>query len=173
MNALDILREFASRPRLAAHALPDLDAGQLNAHPAGHPNSISWLLWHAAREIDVQLAELTEKGQVWSARGFDTRFGLPDSDDDFGLGHTPEQAREIHVEDQGLLVAYLDAVCDAFDAYAGGLSEADLDEVIDHRWDPPVTRGVRLVSLVDDAIQHVGQAYHVAGALSGDPVGPA
>ncbi|WP_304324064.1 DinB family protein [Corynebacterium frankenforstense] len=173
MNALDILREFSSRPRLAAHALPDLDAEQLNAHPAGHPNSIAWLLWHAAREIDVQLAELTGKDQVWSAQGFGTRFGLPDSDDDFGLGHTPEQARKIHVEDQGLLVAYLDAVCAALDAYTEGLAEDDLDEFIDHRWDPPVTRGVRLVSLVDDAIQHVGQAYHVAGALSDTPVGPA
>lgn len=47
--------------------------------------------------------------------------------------------------------------------YLAGLDAADLDEVIDRHWDPPVTRGVRLVSVYADALQHVGQAAYVLG----------
>lgn len=32
-------------------------------------------------------------------------------------------------------------------------------------WDPPVTMGVRLVSIVDDDAQHIGQAAYVRGLL--------
>jgi hypothetical protein len=38
--------------------------------------------------------------------------------------------------------------------------------VIDDRWDPPVTRGVRLVSVVNDTTQHAGQAAFAAGVVS-------
>ncbi len=45
-------------------------------------------------------------------------------------------------------------------------STADgLDKVVDRRWDPPVTMGVRLVSIADDCLQHVGQAAYVRGLL--------
>jgi len=37
--------------------------------------------------------------------------------------------------------------------------------VVDRRWDPPVTMGVRLVSIADDCLQHVGQAAYVRGLL--------
>jgi hypothetical protein len=37
--------------------------------------------------------------------------------------------------------------------------------VVDRRWDPPVTLGVRLVSVVNDCAQHVGQAAYVRGLL--------
>jgi hypothetical protein len=43
------------------------------------------------------------------------------------------------------------------------VTPADLDRVVDKRWDPPVTLGVRLVSVVDDDAQHVGQAAYVRG----------
>ena len=41
----------------------------------------------------------------------------------------------------------------------------DLDRVVDTRWNPPVTLGVRLVSIADDEIQHAGQANYVRGIL--------
>ena len=47
------------------------------------------------------------------------------------------------------------------------------DRVVDRRWDPPVTLGVRLVSIADDDIQHAGQAAYLRGLLErgarGDP----
>jgi len=46
-----------------------------------------------------------------------------------------------------------------------GLAPGDLDRVVDRRWDPPVTLGVRLVSVADDSLQHLGQAAYIRGLL--------
>ena len=45
------------------------------------------------------------------------------------------------------------------------LTVESLDRIVDTRWDPPVTLGVRLVSIADDDIQHAGQAAYVKGLL--------
>jgi hypothetical protein len=37
--------------------------------------------------------------------------------------------------------------------------------VVDEAWDPPVTLGVRLVSVIDDCAQHAGQAAFVRGIV--------
>ena len=167
MDARDVLREAASRPATEAKSLIDtLPTGVLNAHAGGHTNSITWLLWHAGRQMDVQLAQLTGKPQVWHSQGFDSRFNLGELGDTVGYGHTAEQARAVVVEDAALLVEYLGATTAALSEYIAGLSEADLDDVIDTSWTPHVTRGVRLVSMIDDAAQHVGQAAYAAGILA-------
>ena len=164
MDAIDLLRDLAPRPRDAARALAeDLTPEILAAHPGGHPNSVAWLLWHTAREMDAQLAALRGVEQVWTAQGFDARFGLGEVGDQVGYGHTADQARSITVDDPELLIEHLEAVTDALTAYLETLTDDDLDDVIDEQWDPPVTRGVRLISLIDDAAQHVGQAAYVVG----------
>ena len=156
MKTHDILRDAASRPGTeAAVAVKGLSAEALNAHPGGHPNSIAWLLWHAGRQMDMQLSALNGQPQVWEIQGFRERFNLGELGDTMGYGHTAEQARSNVVEDSALLVEYLVAT-----------GEADLGEIIDRSWTPPVTRGVRLVSLIDDAAQHVGQAAYAAGILA-------
>jgi hypothetical protein len=50
-------------------------------------------------------------------------------------------------------------------SYLQGLTDGDFDEVVDRSWDPPVTRGVRLVSVVGDDLQHAGQAAFVRGIV--------
>jgi len=168
MDARDVLREAASRPANEAKALvKTLPKEALNTHAGGHTNSIAWLLWHAGRQMDVQLAQLNGKPQVWHSQGFDSRFNLGELGDTVGYGHTAEQARAVVVEDAALLVEYLSATAAALSEYIAGLSEADLDDVIDTSWTPHVTRGVRLVSMIDDAAQHVGQAAYAAGILAG------
>ncbi|WP_291792769.1 DinB family protein [Brevibacterium sp.] len=164
MDAREVLIEFAGRPLAAAQTLHGLPAEALNRHPAGHPNSPAWLLWHAGREIDLQLADLSGGEQVWTHGGFARRSGLGVAGDDLGLGHTPEQARAIEVEDAGPLLEYLAEVTDALRSYVRSLAEEDLDVVVDDSWDPPTTRGVRLVSMIDDAAQHLGQAAYAVGA---------
>ncbi|VEI24472.1 DinB superfamily [Rothia aeria] len=167
MDARDVLSEAASRPATEAKALVDtLPAGVLNAHAGGHTNSIAWLLWHAGRQMDVQLAQLNGEPQVWHSQGFDARFNLSELGDTVGYGHTAEQARAVVVEDAALLAEYLGAATAALSEYIAGLSEADLDDVIDTSWTPHVTRGVRLVSMIDDAAQHVGQAAYATGILA-------
>ena len=168
MDARDVLCEAASRPATEAKALINtLPAGALNAHAGGHTNSIAWLLWHAGRQMDAQLAQLNGEPQVWHRQGFDARFNLGELGDTVGYGHTAEQARAVVVEDAALLADYLGAATAALSRYIAGLSEADLDDVIDTSWTPHVTRGVRLVSMIDDAAQHVGQAAYAAGILAG------
>ena len=167
MDARDVLCEAANRPAAEAKALIDtLPEGALNAHAGGHTNSIAWLLWHAGRQMDVQLAQLNGEPQVWHGQGFDARFNLGELGETIGYGHTAEQARAVVVEDAALLVEYLGATTAALSEYIAGLSEADLDDVIDTSWTPHVTRGVRLVSMIDDAAQHVGQAAYATGILA-------
>ena len=164
MDSLDVLRDLASRPRHAAAALRGrLDPSILNARPGGHDNSVAWLLWHTGREVDVQLADLSGVEQVWTSQGFDQRFDLGELGDSVGYGHSPAEARRIIIEDGPGLLDYVDAALTALEGYLGTLTPADLDDVIDEQWDPPVTRGVRLISIADDAIQHLAQAAYVLG----------
>ena len=67
--------------------------------------------------------------------------------------------------DAALLLGYYDAVHEQTLRYLDGIGEADLDRIVDRRWDPPVTLGVRLVSVADDDIQHAGQAAFVRGVV--------
>jgi hypothetical protein len=110
----------------------------------------------------VQVAEASGRDQVWTQEWAD-RMGLPLDPDDLGLGHTDEQARAVVVQDRDALRDYLSAVTDESVDYIGTLTEADLAEVIDDSWDPPATRGVRLISVYADALQHIGQAAYVVG----------
>ena len=64
------------------------------------------------------------------------------------------------------ILDYLDAVQQRTRTYLAGLSEADLDRVVDTRWDPPVTLGARLVSVAEDDLQHAGQAAYARGLLA-------
>lgn len=163
MNASEILADLAQRPIDAARALPQLSAEQLNAHPGNHPNSIAWLLWHAGREADTQLSALSGQPELWAQ--FRARFNLGELGDSMGYGHSAEQARQITVSDQQLLVDYLAACLSALSGYAATLGEEELDEIIDRSWNPAVTRAVRLVSIIDDASVHVGQAAYAAGTM--------
>jgi hypothetical protein len=69
------------------------------------------------------------------------------------------------VADGDLLTAYHDAVHARAVEFVRSLMDDDLARVVDRRWDPPVTMSVRLVSVVDDCAQHVGQAAFVRGIL--------
>lgn len=163
MKASELLVDLAQRPIDAARALPQLGTEQLNAHPGNHPNSIAWLLWHAGRETDIQLSALSGKPELWAR--FRARFNLGELGDSMGYGHSAGQARQITVSDLQLLVDYLEACLSALSGYAATLGEDELDEIIDRSWDPAVTRGVRLVSIIDDTSVHVGQAAYAAGTM--------
>jgi hypothetical protein len=67
--------------------------------------------------------------------------------------------------DSGTLTGYFEDVHAATIAFLGTLTESDLDRVVDERWDPPVTMSVRLVSVIGDDLQHVGQAAYVRGIV--------
>ena len=67
--------------------------------------------------------------------------------------------------DSALLLGYFEEVHEKTVANLRTLSDADLELVIDRSWDPPVTIGIRLVSVIADDLQHVGQAAYVRGIV--------
>jgi hypothetical protein len=101
---------------------------------------------------------------VWTAQGFADRFDLPFDVSAIGYGQTTDEVGQVRA-DAGLLTEYLRAVHEQTASYLATLGPDDLDRVVDTRWDPPVTLGVRLVSVVSDDLQHAGQAAYVRGLM--------
>ena len=125
-------------------------------------NSIAWLIWHSARVQDIQLADVAGVEQVWLRDGWVDRFGLDLPRNDTGYGHGPEQVAKVRAPAQ-LLSAYYHAVHKLTLSYIAGVTAAELKRVVDTNWDPPVTASARLVSIIDDCAQHLGQAAYVRG----------
>ena len=167
MRAADVYLDLFERIlENGAAVVGGLDEDQLAHRPAPDANSIAWLVWHVARGQDAQVAGVAGTEQVWTREGWVERFGLDLDPADHGYGHTSEQVGKVRASGE-LLADYLAAVHRATAAYLDMLSDDDLDRVVDDRWDPPVTLGVRLVSIADDDAQHVGQAAYLRGLLEG------
>jgi hypothetical protein len=165
MTLGELLVDSFNRIREGVHEVVDgLDADQLAERPGPEANSIAWLVWHLTRIQDDHVADVAGREQVWTAQGWTQRFGLPFDDADTGYGHSPTEVDAVRV-DPALLTGYLDAVHEQSVGYVSGLGSDDLDRIVDERWDPPVSLGVRLVSVINDDQQHVGQAAYVRGLL--------
>jgi uncharacterized damage-inducible protein DinB len=146
-------------------AVEGLSAEQLAARVGPEANPIGWLAWHLLRVQDDHVAEVAGSEQAWTADGWADCFGLPFDTSATGYGFSPDDVARVRVESPDLLLGYAAAVHQRTAAFLRGLSDADLDRVVDERWDPPVTLGVRLVSVLSDDLQHVGQAAYVRGLL--------
>lgn len=173
MTPQELFEDAARRPsQVAQHVLEGVSPQALNTMPGGTANSVAWLVWHAARQQDAQVADLAGTEEVWTAQGWNGRFGLDLPDSSMGFGHGPDDVARVRVASAEPLQGYLDAVVARTVDYVRGLTDAQLDEVVDRSWDPPVTRGVRLVSTVDDAAQHLGQAAYARGLVDDGWSGP-
>ena len=166
MDVADLLLEAHGRvPDLCAGAVSGLTPDQLTWAPSDGANSIGWLVWHLARVEDGHVAELLPAEQVWTEPGWAERFGLAPDPTNSGWGHTPEQVAQVRPASADALLEYLHEVRSRTIPFVRSLTAADLDRVVDEGWDPPVTLGVRLVSIVDDQVQHAGQAAYLRGLL--------
>jgi uncharacterized damage-inducible protein DinB len=161
-----LLDLFGRLPRLVRSVVRDLSPDQLAYAPREGANTVAWLVWHLTRIQDDHVADVQGSEQVWADGDWASRFGLPQGTLDTGYGYTPEQVATVRPESWGTLVEYYDAVHARTIAYLEQLTDDDLDRVVDDSWDPPVTLGVRLVSVADDDAQHVGQAAYLRGLLS-------
>ncbi len=167
MNTAELLTDGFGRVReLVASTAQGLSAEQLAQRPNGTGNSIAWLLWHIGRGEDEQVAAAAGSEPVYTAQGFAQRFDLPFPDSAHGYGMSSADVDKVRVEDPQLLVDYYDAVHARTVEYLSGMKDADLDRVVDENWNPPVTLGVRLISVLGDVTQHIGQAAYARGILS-------
>jgi uncharacterized damage-inducible protein DinB len=147
-------------------AVDGLGAEQLSARVGPEANTVGWLAWHLLRVQDDHVADVAGVEQVWTAQRFAERFGLPFDPAATGYGFSPEEVAAVRIDSADLLLEYGQAVHAQTARFLEGLSDGDLDRVVDTRWDPPVTLGVRLVSVLADDLQHVGQAAYVRGLLA-------
>ncbi|MFF8990300.1 DinB family protein [Streptomyces sp. NPDC014983] len=166
MHAKDILIDGYGRIREEVHdTLDGLGPDELHHRPAPDANTVAWLVWHLARVQDDHVADAFGLDQVWLAGGWEKRFGLDLPRQDTGYGHSPAKVAKVRVESAGLLTGYYDAVHEQTLGALRSLAAKDLEGVVDERWDPPVTLGVRLVSVLSDDLQHIGQAAYLKGLV--------
>ncbi|MBD0707188.1 MULTISPECIES: mycothiol transferase [unclassified Streptomyces] len=165
MNSAALLTDAFGRVREAVHeAVEGLGEDVLAARVDPEANSIAWLVWHLTRVQDDHLAAAFGTGQLWEAEGWRERFGLPFPKEATGYGQTSARAGAVRSSAE-LLLGYHDAVHARTVELVGALRDADLDRVVDASWDPPVTLGVRLVSVLADDLQHAGQAAYARGVV--------
>ncbi|MEW1680888.1 DUF664 domain-containing protein [Streptomyces sp. NPDC093594] len=166
MHAKDILIDGFGRIREEVHAAVEgLAPDDLAARPGPGANTIAWLVWHLTRIQDDHMADAFGSDQVWLSGGWEKRFGLGLPRGATGFGHSPAQVAKVRVDSGDLLTGYHDAVHEQTLGALRTLTAKDLERVVDENWDPPVTLGVRLVSVLSDDLQHVGQAAYVRGLL--------
>lgn len=166
MEVSSLLIELYDRiPPLARQAIRDLSIDQLTEAPAPGANTIAWLIWHLARVQDHHLSQVLDEDQIWVGGEWARQFGLAPDPSNTGYGHAADEVSAVRPERPEVLLDYLDVVFDRTRTMLRGLVASDLDRVVDRRWDPPVTLGVRLVSVADDSLQHVGQAAYARGLL--------
>ncbi len=167
MDVASLLLELYGRiPPLARDAVDGLDVNRLTERPAPGANPIGWLVWHLARVQDHHVAELMGVDQLWVGGGWARRFGLDPDPTNTGYGHSAEEVAAVRPEVPEVLVEYLDAVDRRTRRMLEDLVPPDLDRIVDRAWDPPVSLGVRLVSIADDSLQHAGQAAYLRGLLT-------
>jgi hypothetical protein len=161
LSAQNLLRDAFTRVRDVVADLTDTLADEVATYrPDPEANSVAWLVWHLSRVQDDHVAELAGVDQVWAA--WRHRFDLPFAPDATGYGHSAAAVGQVRVGGK-LLGGYHADVHAMTLRYLDLLSEVELGRVVDPRWDPPVTAAVRLVSVIDDAAQHAGQAFYVRG----------
>ncbi|MCX4728346.1 DinB family protein [Streptomyces sp. NBC_00963] len=165
MKTAEVLADAFDRIQESVHeAVDGLPAEDLGVQLDSGANSIAWLVWHLARVQDDHVADAAGLEQVWLAQDWAARFGLPFADTETGYGQSAGQVAQVRA-DAALLTGYYDAVHEQTVGFVRGLDDAALDRVVDEAWSPPVTLGVRLISVIGDDLQHVGQAAFVRGVL--------
>ena len=154
--------------QLLHRALTGVPAETLNRMPNSDSNSMTWLAWHLTRVQDDHMASLAGEPQVWTSEGWHERFGMPADEKNTGTGHSLADAAAVRVASAEVLLGYTDAVYARTQRYLGGLTGAELDQVLDEpQFNPRPTVGVRLVSILSDNTQHAGQVMYLRGYFDG------
>jgi hypothetical protein len=160
-----LLTAFDDIEQSVRRALDGIDPALLTERIDPEANTIGWLVWHLTRGQDHQVAEVAGTEQAYIADGWADRFALPFSARATGYGMSSEDVGRTRITDPQLLLDYHAAVRRRTSDFVSGLSAKDLDRIVDESWDPPVTLGVRLVSVIGDDLQHAGQAALLRGFL--------
>jgi len=149
--------------------LEGLTVDELNQRPTPDCNSIGWLAWHLTRSHDRNISELAAEEQLWIKDNWHARFGRAPNPADTGFGHSSEDMAAFRSPDSQTLLEYHHAALDLAKRYISDtLSEIDLKrEVESPTLGNVATVRARLVGIISDGFQHLGQAAYVRGLLKG------
>lgn len=169
MTCAELLTDAFGRIReTVVNTLDAMTPAQLTHRVDSDANPVGWLIWHLTRIQDDHIAGAFGVPQVWETGAWAGRLGLPEDTMETGYGHTSAHvasvARAVSASPSRLL-EYHDATYEQTLKQVSELTDGDLSRVIDTSWTPAVTLGVRLVSVINDDMQHVGQAAFIRGIL--------
>jgi hypothetical protein len=167
MSGAQLLEDAFDRIKEVVHrGVEGLTAAELAVRLDPGANSIGWLVWHLTRIQDDHVATVATSEQVYVTGGWWEKLGRPFDVHEHGYGHTTEDVAALKIASAQVLLDYHDAVHDRTVAYLQGLTDDDFNRIVDTHWDPPVTLGVRLVSVISDDLQHAGQAAYIRGSIN-------
>jgi len=150
------------------NALNGLTQDDLNWQPKSDSNSIGWLAWHLTRVQDTNISKMMGDEQIWIKDGWHAKFNREADTKDTGFGNTPEDVAAFKSPEAQILVDYNRAVLERTKRYFSSLSDSDLDrELNEPQFQPLPTVGVRLISVLADSLQHVGQMSYIRGLRQG------
>jgi hypothetical protein len=112
---------------------------------------------------------LAGQEQLWITAGWYAQFNRPPEPAETGFGHNAEDASAFRAPDGRILLAYHQAVVERIRQYIlNTLSEGELDRSV---YSPTLRNSaavqLRLVGILSEGLQHVGQAAYVRGLLKG------
>lgn len=164
--AVTLLTDAYERISQQVHSTVEgLTADQLSKRITPDANSIVWLVWHLTRIQDDHVSDVAHKEQEWTSGGWYDRYGLPFDAKATGYGQSSDDVAAVQGIDSEQLTGYFDAVHQRTLDFVADLEKDDLERIVDMRWNPPVTLAARLVSVISDDLQHVGQAAFIRGLL--------
>lgn len=166
MVSADLLVDaFGRVSAIVNRVVEGLSPEQLSFRLDDHTNSIAWLVWHLSRIQDDHIADAASTEQIYTSGGWVDRFALPFKASSTGFGHSSDDVAAVRVESGELLTGYHDAVFQQTLGFLEPLDDDSFARIVDESWDPPVSLGVRLVSVISDNLQHAGQAAFVRGII--------
>ena len=166
MDSKELLADAFSRIQEAVNtAIGGLTLQQVAYRPDPDANSIAWLVWHLTRTQDDHVSEIAGHEQEWVTGGWNTRFGTDPDRSNTGFGHTSAQVAGVVPDAVETLGDYHEVVFRRTLDYLIDVDPTELDRIIDRSYDPPVSVGVRLVSVINDNTQHAGQARYLRGMV--------
>jgi hypothetical protein len=166
MEVRDILIDGISQLKdWSADALTGLTPEQLNYLPDGRTVSIGFNAWHVYRTADnITNFVMKKQPPIWIAQGYLEKTGLPKVEQGTGMGI--EDARNIRIEDSGLLVEYGNKVLDDAMDYLKDVPYSTLEEIqmVKPLGEMPKWRVFRQV-IMTHGFMHLGEINGLRGQL--------
>ena len=169
MDAAEVVAQALKRLEVVVEkSLTGLSPAQLTEQVHPESNPIGWLCWHLTRIQDDHISNLAEMEQTWIADSWHSKFKMPADPSDYGTGDSIEKVRSFRAPSAEILLEYYKTVSKRTQVFLQTLTPQQMEvPVKDNRWLPPPSVGVRLVSIIGDSTQHVGQIAYLRGLISG------